>query len=307
MEIEVYIPVLFKFSDDKIVFEDNELEEIENEISQYFKKIRPARSKKHDFPYTFKDNDLLALEEVFKSEIKDIMQISVEFYYYHHRSIFKYTIKVKQHNSQIREIRKLINENYNNILTSYIVNKINELVDRRKVREEGRVITYYSYMLIFCPQNKYHFNKVTDRVQTLTFKIIESSKNVFQYGKSHYVRISIPGIIVYYSSKIGLDMKMDLINAIYQHCLYSKKIDDCSDEEYRSISEFTEENLLKYNKIDEKHLTLLWTYAVETLGGKITDNQIHDISKENFYLAFLAFVLSIISIILSIVEFTELF
>ena len=143
-------------------------------------------------------------------------------------------------------------------------------------------------MMIILPKNKHQLNNYTDKLGSVTFSIIESTNRFLSYGYTHYVRISIPSLNVYYDKEISNDIKVDLINLIYQNLLYEKKLDD----KEKDFSDNLYDNLEKYNCIDESKLTSFWNNTMEMLGGKISEKQAHNIDKHNYYLTLIGLFIS---------------
>lgn len=182
----------------------------------------------------------------------------------------------------MRKLRSALNDFYPKIIKECVLDHINNSA------ADTKAISFYSYMMIILPKNKYQLNNYTDKLGSVTFSIIESTNRFLSYGYTHYVRISIPSLNVYYDKEISNDIKVDLINLIYQNLLYEKKLDDkdmpFSDDLYK--------NLKNYNCIDERKLTSFWNNTMEMLGGKISEKQAHNIDKHNYYLTLIGLFIS---------------
>jgi hypothetical protein len=63
----------------------------------------------------------------------------------------------------------------------------------------------------------------------------------------------------------------DIINAIYQHCLYEKKVKD--------------EKKISDNVLDESLLVNLWTHILSTMGGSSVDINIARMTNITRFLA----------------------
>ncbi|HEX2946826.1 MAG TPA: hypothetical protein VHT96_12810 [Clostridia bacterium] len=295
MTVEIYVLALMKFVDDKVVFSADEVNKIEKEIfdgNEIFKKI-PGDGVSN-LQYRILKHHFKELEQSLKESIKSLRNLNIEFYYYHHRVIIKYTFETES-KSPLRDIRDKIKDYSCKLIISEIVQKVNGLVDKKAINEKGKIILFYTYTLILLPKNKYQFNRLVDKLGSLSFKIIEST--VF-YGREHYIRISIPNMIVYYNRKISNDLKLDLIHAIYQYCLYYKKLDDL--DSIRDIVAFDEKELEEHNRLDERLLTTLWTHITDSLGGKVSDNQMRKISRVLFFLTIVTVILTVLGLFISL-------
>ena len=284
MKVEIYVPVLIKFSDDRVVFSDDIIDQINNLVFENFKENNEL-SRKYHFEYFLKDDTINELINSFKNEGLSINPTDIlgEFYYYHHRIIIKFRIEVPENFSKLRIIRSVINDFYPKLIDDYVFDKINRI-------SEVKAISFYSYMMVFIPKNKYQLKNYTDKLGSVTFSIIESTNKFLAYSNTHYIRISIPSLIVYHDKEISNDIKVDLINLIYQNLLYEKKLDD-KDQPFSSD---VKENVKNYNYIDESKLTLFWNNTMEMLGGKISERQSHNIAKQNFYITIIGLFISII-------------
>ena len=288
MKIEIYIPVLIKFKNDGIVFNDTVIDEICKKTYDNFIKYDKKESKRDRFDYYFKDETILSLISKLKANGLDFNKkdINGEFYYYHHRIIIKLDFEVPDHFSGLRKLRSAVDEFYPTLINECVFRNINSI-------SETKAISFYSYMMMIIPKNKYQLSNYTDKLGSVTFSIIESTNKFLSYGNTHYVRISIPSLIVYYEKVISDDTKVDLINLIYQNLLYEKKLSDMRDEN----SKFTEdlfENLKNYNCIDESKLSLFWNSTMDMLGGKISEKQAHSIDKHNYYLTLIGLFISVV-------------
>lgn len=284
MIIEVYIPVLIKFQNDGIVFKDGEVEEIRKKVNANFVKQSETISRRDHFDYSFSDEMIKDLVNRLNTyDLGSIKDVKGEFYYYHHRIIMKFEFQVADDFDGTRKLRSVINEFYPKRIKDCVLDNINSVSDIK-------AISFYSYLMMIIPKNKYQLRNYEDRLGSVTFSIIESTNKFLSYGNTHYVRISIPSLIVYYDKLISNDTKVDLINLIYQNLLYEKKLTDCK----CSFSEDIYENLNKYNCIDESKLTLFWNNTMDMLGGKISEKQAHSIDKHNYYLTIIGLFISVV-------------
>lgn len=283
MKIEVYIPVLLKFSDDSVVFKDEDLDIICEKVFANFDKNENALLRRNHLDYFLKEETLEILMKNLASHGLNIRTNDIlgEFYYYHHRIIIKFIFQVADDFNGLRKLRSGINEFYPKFIKECVLDNINSIsITKAK--------SFYSYMMIIIPKNKHQLNNYTDKLGSVTFSIIESTNRFLSYGYTHYVRISIPSLNVYYDKEISNDIKVDLINLIYQNLLYEKKLNDRGIE----FSDNLYENLDKYNCIDESKLTSFWNNTMEMLGGKISEKQAHNIDKHNYYLTLIGLFIS---------------
>jgi len=285
MKIEAYVPVLIKFSDDGVVFKDNIIDEISAKVYANFDKNDDKALLKNHLDYFFKKDTIKELVNKFAAEGLEFKldDVTGEFYYYHHRIIIKFIIEVPNDFKNLRKLRCAINDFYPKLIENCVFEHINKVSDIK-------AIYFYSYMMILIPNNKYQLNNYTDRLGSVTFSIVESANRILSYGYTHYVRISIPSLMVYYDKKISNDIKVDLINLIYQNLLYEKKLADKDRE--NELTKNLYENLKKFNTIDESKLTLFWNNTMEMLGGKISEKQAHNINKHNFYITLIGLFIS---------------
>ena len=283
MKVEVYVPVLIKFSNDGVVFKDRIIAEISEKVYANFDKNENKVSVINHLDYFFKESTIKEIIESFAAEGLEFKSgdVNGEFYYYHHRVIIKFIFKVPEDFNKLRILRSVIDDFYPKMIKNCVFDNINKVSDIK-------AISFYSYMMILIPKNKHQLNKYTDKLGSVTFSIIESTNRLLSYGYTHYVRISIPSLIVYYDKKISNDIKVDLINLIYQNLLYEKKLAD-KDEEF---SNDLTENLCQFNLIDESKLTSFWNNTMEMLGGKISEKQAHNINRHNFYITLIGLFIS---------------
>lgn len=283
MKIEIYIPVLLKFSNDGVVFKDKDLEDISEKVFANFIKNKDKLSRRNHLDYFFKEETLEILTNKLALNGLNIISKDIrgEFYYYHHRIIIKFAFQVPDDFNGLRKLRNAVNEFYPKLIKECVLDNINSTSDTK-------AISFYSYMMIIVPKNKHQLNNYTDKLGSVTFSIIESTNRFLSYGYTHYVRISIPSLNVYYDKEISNDIKVDLINLIYQNLLYEKKLDDKD----MPFSDNFYDNLEKYNCIDESKLTSFWNNTMEMLGGKISEKQAHNIDKHNYYLTLIGLFIS---------------
>ncbi len=350
-DIEIYIPVLLKFQDDKVVFTRNELNHINTIADRYFIKNAEYLSGEYDhFEYNLweqgqtdtrasqEDKDKLTRVQAdldsLKSQIIAACRIAetpdpkappkkkkkndkkpkaapkppkdefsdahTEIYWYHHRVIFRYIFRFREKcKIAPRKVRGIVWEHYRALL-KIMIDEFNQSIGAAEngIRPEGRILSYYSYGMMICNGKKYGPEHISDKLGSLMFNIFQSAKPTLWHTKKQYmVRISIPGIMIYADENIGHDLKVDLINAIYQCCLYGEKIDDTNNK--CVFSDNLAENIEQYNVIGENELTKLWEHFLNSLGGKTSDNQIHALERKSLKYAAGAFIIAILSLIVA--------
>ncbi|MFX1295307.1 MAG: hypothetical protein ACFFD2_10700 [Promethearchaeota archaeon] len=294
-DLRFYMLFLFKFKNDKVVFTKDELQIINESIKRSLENDKfISNPPQIQDGYQIYDLDI---ENVFKkytqviSLPEEINIKEIKLGYYHHRVIVTSTISSYLSAVIMRWIRRAITKMIRELITTYIVNSINEKVKEGKINEESEIIFPYSYPVIviknghkLIKEKKFPFSVETE---TLFFEIIES-KWIKIRKKSYGFRISIPGIIIYSEGYPSKRMLRDLINAVYQHCLYIKKIDDI------------EKHVLE-NDMDESILIRLWSHMEETMGGRSIDVHIVELTHITIVFAFIAIIISIISLFVAFI------
>lgn len=299
MRVRVYVLCLLKFLDDQIVFKGNEIRLIEEEIKQSLKAnsfLLGDREKDEEQGFhvyslnceTVKNS----LRTIWSADLTSVDLESVELGYYHHRAIVSFIINMSGEFSKLRSIRGALKEYSDKIIEDNIQNKINQLVNDNRVRAIGRNDFFYTYPLIIlenAPKQNWSF-KIPFTVQTtsMCFEILEPG--LFKLRNSHYIaRISIPGMIVSARGRIGNDLQRDLINVIYQYCLYEKKLLDGEKD--------SEGNINRENTLNEKLLVNLWEHILENMGGRTSDNYILRLTRAAYIVAFIALILSLLPLL----------
>lgn len=178
--------------------------------------------------------------------------------------------------SVLREVRKELKELSNEIINFFVKDQINRLVYSKEIRKEGKVDFVYTYPLIVVEKSirNHELLPFSEETTSLCFEIFEPSLWPL-LGKIHLMRISIPSTILYVQKDIGESLLRDIINAIYQYCLYEKR------------SEGEDTNIFE-NTLDEKLLVKLWEHFINTMGGRAIDVYSTKITHRRYFLAFLA-------------------
>ncbi len=244
---------------------------------------------------------------------------SVQLGYYHHRVIVYYKLNFSGGFSELREIRRGFNGVTDCIIRNCVQNKINELISSKEITRDEKIIFFYTYPFIFIrdileENKKFPFSEETG---TLCFEIVEPSW-IWPFGKRYLVRISIPATTLqrqegsaeklfggirnlfhflhtddvsgYDNTNISKSLLRDMTNAIYQHCLYEKKLADIRAGTFD-------------NKMDENLLVNLWTHILNTMGGRSTDVHNTKIAHTGYFVALMALVASIIALLLSAMKY----
>ena len=262
MKIEMYVLCLLKFQDDKIVFTGPELDSIKGSIANGLQSLPNQNlfivdsSKSGDVFKVFKVH-ILNHQNVGSYLSPDVTIESAEIGYYHHRVIVYLKLDSVVDFSKLREVRDKLKQLVDGMIKGGVQDQINKLVLSQMVREEARVEFFYTYPLIISekrPKRSETF-PFSEETSTLCFDIVEPSR--FSHsGKRHMMRVSIPSTVLYTQGRVGRDLLRDVINAIYQYCLYEKKSMDKSPFK---------------NALDENLLTNLWTQIVDRMSGRIIE------------------------------------
>jgi hypothetical protein len=283
MKIEMYVLCLLNFQDDKIVFTNQELDSIKDAIANGLQeqKLFTGGGQNRESRDGFEVYSLNS-KKVGSCLSEGAAIESAEIGYYHHRVIVKLSGSAVDF-SKLREVRDQLKQLVDEMIERGVKRKINEL----QIREEARVEFFYTYPLIVIekrPKRSEAF-PFSEETSSLCFDIVEPSW-VRPSGKRHMMRISIPGTVLYAQEGVGRDLLRDVINAIYQYCLYEKK----------SMDKRPFQNLL-----DESLLVNLWTYIIDRMGGKSIEVHIIRLTHVTYFLALSALILSIISLSVSLI------
>lgn len=288
MKIEMYVLCLLNFQDDKIVFSNQELDSIKDAIASGLQEQKlftgggQNRESRDGFEVYSLDSKKVGscLSEGAAIE-------SAEIGYYHHRVIVKLSGSAVDF-SKLREARDQLKQLVDEMIERGVKEQINELAHSRTVREEAEVEFFYTYPFIILekrPKRSKAF-PFSEETSSLCFDIVEPSW-FRPSGKKHMMRVSIPSTVLYTQERVGTDLVRDVINTIYQYCLYERKSMDVRPFE---------------NVLDENLLANLWTQIVDRMGGRTIEVHIIRLTHITYFLALLAFILSIVSLIISILR-----
>jgi hypothetical protein len=288
MKTKMYVLCLLNFKDDRIVFKKEELNNIKDAIAN-------GLEEQNLFTSGGKNRESRDGFEVYRLDSKKVggclskgatIELA-EMGYYHHRVIVQLILNSVDDFSKLREVRDQLRQPVDEMIERGVMQKINALICAGKVREEAGVEFFYTYPLIVLekrPKRSEAF-PFSEETSTLCFDIVEPSW-VRPSGKKHMMRVSIPSTVLYTQGRVDRDLVRDVINAIYQYCLYEKK----------SMDKKPFENLL-----DESLLANLWTQLVDRMGGRTIEVHTIRLSHVTYFLALSAFILSIISLIVSLI------
>lgn len=196
----------------------------------------------------------------------------------------------------LRDARKALEKGTRNIINDCVLENVNELIPSKKVAEEGRIEFIYTYPLIVVKSSAEKHEPVpfSEETTSLCFEIAEPKWWPLS-GRKHKMRISIPSTILYVQKGIGKNLLRDIINAIYQYCLYEKKAKD----EKKKLIDWM--NGPYDNRLDEDILTKLWEHVLHAMGGRSTDLRVVRITNMTRLIALLAFLVSASSLILTLI------
>lgn len=231
LEIDVYILCLHKFVDDKVILDKRELEKASEAICDCLRKrkyLKEERPKEIDRWYVYRlDPRVLPDEEMLYEKIYRYI-VKAELGYYHHRSIVKFSLSYPKCDfSGLREIRQELKEKADNIINTCAKDRINNLTLSGDMKNEGIIKFLYTYPFVIVKNDVEESETIpfSQETGTLSFDIYEPGFLNLS-SKRSLMRVSGPSIILYTHGDIDNRLLRDIINAIYQHCLYEKKLDD---------------------------------------------------------------------------------
>ncbi len=277
MKYECYVLGLLKFKNDEIVFKENELKKIKNAIEDKLKDYGWLSGSLEDSPF----KTWLIPER----KVNGIRLPQAKLHYYHHRVIIHFadTTLINSDFSYLRKVRDAAVKLSEKIMNQMIKDSINSLLqDNEKINPDGEVEFYYMYPLILVKNVKPC--SFFEQISSLAFEIVEPF--LFRpFRRKLIARISIPCMTVYSNRDIKERLIIDIINAVYQYCLYEKKIEDIKNGNFST-------------KLSEHNLIKLWEHMLQTMGGKFYDNSIIKLSKLAFAVSLLAIILTVFKLLL---------
>jgi hypothetical protein len=312
MEIDMYVLGLLKFRKGEIVFNERELDIMNKAVSQCLKgqkKVHPGTKLKRMGGWRVSTLNPRNLGRKVPGKVK----ISyAEFGYCHHRVImhFKLGLKKSVRKSEkyplFREAREELKKEADDILNNCVKEKINEIVRSEKQKnleerevsgefiEKGEVKFIYTYPFIIMKRKrrKHRMVPFLEETSTLCFEMVEPSW-LPPFRKNYLMKITIPSTTLYTQSDADESLLRDIINAIYQHCLYKKKEQD----EKKKLIDYDKEPF--ENVVSENLLVELWGHFINTMGGRSADVRIVRITTTTRLIAFLALLVAIVTLLRS--------
>jgi hypothetical protein len=292
MKIEMYVLCLLRFQDGTIVFTEPELDNIKDAIAAGLQKQQPftvftgAKLKRES-------RDGFEVYSLNPKEVGSCLSVgatieSAEIGYYHHRVIVYLRLDSADDFSKLREVRDQLKQRVDEMIEHCVKEKINELVRLQTVRAEAEVEFFYTYPLIIVKKRRKRSKAFpfSEETGSTCFDIVEPSRDS-PAGKRHMMRVSIPSTILYPQGRAGIDLIRNVINAMYQYCLYAKRS--------------TDERPFK-NVLDESLLIKLWEQIIARLGSRTIDIHTSRITYTTSRLARSALIVSIIALIISIIS-----
>lgn len=304
--LDVYFPILFKLENDSSIIHSDLLEIISNRLSEtkfnskcFFTKL----PKKHRFHYQL-DSDLFV--DFYKQDPL-IKTLEVYAFYYHHRLIFYTNITYSKKNPKFRIIRIKLIELIRQ-LTNEVIQMINQTIrdtylelkdsDKRDIVENAELIqikTFYSYCIVF-QASKNSLLKKNDQIETFNIRTLQPK--IIPFFRTSLLRISIPNMTAYYSGRLSMEYTSEIINAVYKTVLYAKKIDELKiTDQYK---QYDYEISMTHQIINEEMIMSMWTYCVDSFGGKRVDQIGNKGAVLGLVFSLIALVFSIISLIQSL-------
>lgn len=305
-QTNIYIPALLKFVDDKISISEDIQTDIKDSISS------PFIDDLNDNGFNYRINSKALLKRI-ATKMDNIEGLEIKIYYYHHRVIFHYILnhKISLTSKLSSDVRKLVIDDFI-INIELLINQINNGVitsnnfKNEKEQNSCKVIMYYSYPIIFQKYDEDTMDNLSNKLETMYFRIFFPNDKLLSYGSKAYIRISIPSFNVFYNDTLSNEIISNVLNAIYQTVLYKKKTSDLKliekeiELQKNESIPFSTKLLNEYNVIDEKLLTNIWVYALDSLGGKISDNQQAKVSKTMFIVSMISLGIAVLSLIIAL-------
>lgn len=301
--IEILVPYLFEFIDDEIVFSNEMLKTIENALLDPINGVFEKNEDKNSaaFPYTIRNSGLNSMTRE-ETGSKYLPIPRVEAYCYHHRLIIRYLwsgFNFDLEPEHLRLIRGVASKN-----ADTLARKIIDIINQ-KISSLNTILWYYSYCIILCPQKAFAIsypNRLSDLIGSHT---ITTVKVKLISNQNNYIRVSIPSVIFFFEDKLRFEEISRIINVIYQHVLYRKKLSvsntmNTSIREYKSSQPTTLiiEAVELFNRKTDSDLCDTWNYFNEAFGGKPVDITQ---ASENLRAIFYALIALVASIIVEII------
>jgi hypothetical protein len=297
--VEAYVPVLLSFRENSLVYSTEDLERLKSRVLSPSNGIT-GRADATEFAHELSSDCLVeSLSAIDADEEVSRWLSRVEVYYYHHRIILKYVLASLPSGYE-RRARQLILAHSRHILINRFVRVINTAgaTGGPLPGEQGHVTSYYSYCILLLPLDSTFEHGLENLLGSHTFRIVEVTPKLLERDRVHLVRISIPSTNLYSRGPVRSFLRVDILNAIYQHMLYAKKEQD--ERDAPGLIEFSADELDKRNVMREAQLHAFWDHAVDALGGRMVDLQGVHQQTLLFRASILALLLALIGIIITI-------
>lgn len=284
--VEFYILGLLEFDREAVVLSDRQL----CQICECFTK-RFGKFEKREPYYVW------SLEKYFEKTLKQIKTgakfkiLQCEIGYYHHRVIFRLILDAEQFEAfgLIRAIREPLHQYVRTLLNETLPKKI----ERDCKRPAAQIFYVYTYPLVIIQNGRIIIKKqIKDTlfsIPTTTF-FLEIPETSLITLRTHYIRISIPSVMVYSDKKLGDSVFRELVNGIYYAALYTKKM------QHKGV--FKNRNDDDLNELNEGVLCELSSYMLN--GVVVNERHKIDTRTKTTALAFsaAAIIISVIAVLL---------
>jgi len=293
MKMDIFVLALLKFKDDSLILSKKELDKLTGFIAETLQ-LEPER--KEDWA------KFQLSESPLKPELSPEICATIKsatLGYYHHRVIVNFSLDGVADMHEMRYLR------------SELLDYADALIERSLLHQGyDELESFYSYPILVVKQprslreriqglfgssaskqakrSKYEELLYSGETTSLSFEIVDP-KWWMPIGHTYKVRISIPSTILYTTRDVGKRLLRDIINSVYQYCLYTKKLDD-------SNSRKAQPNIQLTRRLSEQQLVSLWEHIINNMGGRSTDANMTRISLFNYLIAIGAFVLAIVTL-----------
>lgn len=145
--------------------------------------------------------------------------------YYHHRVIFRLDLDVEEIQAfeLIRTIRNPVHIEVRKLLNEILPKKI----EADGEHPAAQILYAYTYPLVIIQDGrkiiKQQLKDAAFSISTTTF-FLEIPETSLIRLRTHYVRVSIPSVIVYSDKQLGDSVFRELVNSIYYAALYARKL-----------------------------------------------------------------------------------
>jgi hypothetical protein len=303
----IYFTCLLAFNDNEVVFDDEEIEEFKEAIYKLGFESGFPSFKENDrlfFPVFDGENNFLKIyenkikerknkydEHLIDEIIKNLGVIDNEtfngLFYYHHRIVIQFNLNNCKYGMKDRDERWFFSE-FARSLIEILIEELNHITENMENNEKKRINTYLGYFIKF-QKNNDNLEKIPEKlIETETIRILEN----YQIGKSykHYLRISIPGMTVYFDKykKLNEDESLitNILNAVFSHLLYPMLLE----------ARHSNDNPIMPSA---KNLEDIWEKVKEDFGGSPIDNQLQSLSRIQIW----SLIISIVALFVSIISF----